>query len=292
MNDLANRVVRRPSTASGGFNKQASMMSVGIACLALALSACGGSDGSDGGSSSGGSGGGTTASPPTAGDALSTCAGTAASTTQFDVFLNTAEGIDQSVASRTVTDYGGPSAAKQCISVAGSTAQADTTGFQAVTNDGWDNTISYFDPTGTSASGGEQLNEQMFVTCASGQLFRHVAISNPTAAPTLARSGQAAALSGKTLVSYTCPVSSGGASLDPSSKAVFGSDGTVTVDGGDAMPVDSLFSSVGYTSGTKLIHWYLYQVTVGSIAKQVVVHTRYDSSNSTPYNIDVFMTGN
>lgn len=262
---------------------------------AAALVGCGGggSDSSDSTSS----GSGNTATPPTSTQAASICSGTQRASTLYDVFLNTANGITQSLASRYVGLYGQTTDNNQCISVAASTAQADTTPgtFQAVTTDNWNNAIAYFDPVGTSITGGIKFNQNLFVTCKSGSdTYQHVAISNPANSSTFVSTNQVATIAkDSNFQSYECQTS-GSPAFTGSSVTVSSTTGAITVtdptNGNTtiaAADVPSLFTTTGYNLNGKIIRWYLYQLPAGSGTKQAIVHTSQRTDGT--YNIDLFL---
>jgi hypothetical protein len=271
---------------------------LGALALTLLLTACGGSDdsGNANGGGSGGTSGGTSGGSSVSG---ATCTGTSRAATAYDVFLNTADGITQQTASRNVQLYGQTTDAGQCISVAGSTAQADSSPgtIQVATTDGWNNAITYVDPVGASVNGGVKFNQGLFVTCTSGSdTFKHIGVSNPGS--TFVASDQvAAAIKDTPLVNYEC-VQSGSTSSPANNSAstvTFSSaDGSVTIADGTngtttiaATDVPSLFTQAGYVLGGKVLRWYLYQLPVGSGTKQVLVHTSQRTDGT--YNIDLFL---
>jgi hypothetical protein len=273
---------------------------LGGLALALLLTACGGNgdvvnaDGGGTGGTSGGTSGGSSVSG-------ATCTGASRAATTYDVFLNTADGIAQETASRNVQLYGQTTDAGQCISVAGSTAQADSSPgtVQVATTDDWNNAITYVDPVGTSVNGGVKFNQGLFVTCTGGSdTFSHVGVSNPGNASTFVSSNQvAAAIKDTPLVNYEC-VQSGSTSSpadNSTSTVTFSSaDGSVTIADGTngtttiaAADVPSLFTQAGYTLSGKVLRWYLYQLPVGSGTKQLLVHTSQRTDGT--YNIDLFL---
>lgn len=266
--------------------------------VAAVLSACGGggddSSTNNGGSNGGGNNGGGNTSGTTA-----TCSGTARTSTSYDVFLPTANGIAQSSASRNVQLYGQATDNSQCISIAGSTAQADSSPgtIQVATTDNWNNAISYADPVGTTAPGGVKLNQGVILTCTNGNdMVRHAAIYNPMGtSSTFVSSNQVATTAKNTeFRSYEC-IQSGSTSTPGFSGTVvtFAADGSVTVADPTgnttitASNVPSLFTQAGYNLNGKILRWYLYQLPTGAGTKQAIVHTAQRSDGT--YGVDVFL---
>jgi len=231
------------------------------------------------------------------------CTGASRAATAYDVFLPTANGVVQSSANRDVQLYGAATDAGQCISVAASSAQADTSPgtVQIATTDDWNNAITYVDPIGTSVTGGVRFNQGLFVTCKSGgDTFLHVGISNPAgSSSSFVGSNQVATVvKDAALQSYEC-IQSGSTSspgINTGSAITFSSaDGSATVSDSvngntviAASDLPSLFTPAGYNLNGKILHWYLYQLPVGSGTKQVIVHTAQRTDGT--YNIDLFMT--
>lgn len=264
--------------------------------FAIVLVACGGG----GGSSSDSNSSSNTVTAPTSTQAASVCSGTMRTSTLYDVFLNTANGFTQSLASRYVGLYGQTTDSNQCISVAASTAQADTTPgtIQVVTADNWNNAISFFDPVGTSVPGGVQLNQGVFVTCTNGlDTYRHVGILNPAgSASTFVSTNQIAnVVKNTTFLSYECNLSNNTTTAGRSNTVItFTSDGSVVIADGTngttnipAANTPSLFTTTGYNLNGNTLRWYLYQLPTGSGTKQVIVHTNQRADGI--YNIDLFL---
>lgn len=259
--------------------------------VAAALAACGGGGGGNDSPDAGGNG---AATPPTSVQAAAICSGTARTSTTYDVFLPTAGGIAQSSASRYAQLYGPASDGAQCISVAGSTAQADSSPgtLQVVTADNWDDAISYFDPIGTPAIGGVRFDQGLFLTCAGGSdAVKHLGISNPGgSASTLVGADQLGAVVKNTaLLSYEClqdgsrntsagrGVTTVSFSSDGSVVISDGANGTTTISAADA---PSLFTPAGYDKNGNVFRWYLYRLPAGTGTKQVIVHTSRKSDGS------------
>nr|WP_158387734.1 hypothetical protein [Comamonas testosteroni] len=271
------------------------------AATTILMSACGG--GGDNSSSDNVSNNQTTSTAPTtSSEAAAICSGTARASTAYDVFLPSANGIIQSSASRHVQLYGQTSDNSQCISIAASTAQADSSPgtIQVVTADNWNNVISYFDPVGVSTPGGVKLDQGLFITCTNGSdVVKHLGILNPMGTgSTFVGSNQIATVVKNTaLLSYECNLdSSNNTTAGRSNTAVsFSSDGSIAISDGSngitnisAADAPSLFTSTGYNLNGKILHWYLYQLPTGAGSKQVIVHTSQKTDGS--YNIDTFLT--
>ncbi len=244
----------------------------------VALTACGGgADSSD--SSNDNNGNNNTA--PTQTEATSICTGTGTNTS-YDVFLPTASGL--TLATRAATSYG--SGNNQCVTIAASTAQADTSAIQMVTKDNWANLISYFDPIGGSAvAGGTKLDQALVVTCNSANdIIRHLAVlSTSNGTPTRVTSNQIATVLKNTgFMSYECMMTGNSVSAGRgNSNMTFSSlDGSITVADSTASPTVfasadalSLFTNTGLNKDGNIMHGYLYQIPNGTSSKQVVVIT-------------------
>lgn len=213
--------------------------------------------------------------------------------TNYDVFLPTVNGIAQSFASRNVQLYGQGNDNNQCISIAGSSSQADTTPgtFQAITTDNWNNIITYVDPAATSISGGIKLNQQLIATCKAGSdAFVHVAIANPQGSTsTFVGVNPIATIAKNTpMQAYECIPGATGTAVTTNTKSVLtvATNGTINVtDGTDntafsAVDAASLFSQAGYSANGNTRNWYLYQLPTDTGKTQVVVATAKKSNGT------------
>ena len=250
-----------------------------------------GTNGGNGGSNNGGTSGGT----------AGTCEGASRTATMYDVFLPTANGISQNGSSRNVQLYGQATDNKQCIGVAGSTAQMDSSPgtIQIATTDNWNNAIPYLDSSASSVSGGIKFNQGLFVTCKNGSdAFLHVGIANPGGAATsfVSTNQLATVVKNTVLEGYECIQT--GASTVPGvnsslSMTFSANDGSVTVmDAGvptviSAADVPSLFTQAGYNLNGIKLNWYLYQLSTGAGKKQVVVNTAKKPDGT--YSIDLYV---
>lgn len=222
--------------------------------------------------------------------------------TMYDVFLPTADGITQSSAARNVQLYGQATDNKQCIGVAGSTAQADSSPgtIQIATTDNWNNAITYADSNSANISGGIKFNQGLFVTCKGGSdAFVHVGITNPGgSASSFMNANQLATVVKNTpLQGYECIQN--GSSTSPGLNTALtmtfsATDGSVTVmDTGkptviSAANVPSLFTQAGYNLNGIKLNWYLYQLPTGSGTKQLIVNTAKKPDGT--YSIDLYVT--
>ena len=282
--------------------KYTGMIAMSIAVSAI-LVGCGGSGndssesvagGANGGAGSGSSGG-------TAGGTAGTCEGTSRAATMYDVFLPTANGITQNGSSRNVQLYGQTTDNKQCIGVAGSTAQLDSSPgtIQIATTDNWNNAITYVDSSAPAVSGGIKFNQGLFVTCKNGSdAFLHVGIANPggNATSFVSTNQLATVVKNTALQGYECiqtgpnTVPGVNSSLSMTFSAT---DGSVTVmDAGEptvisAADLPSLFTQTGYNLKGIKLNWYLYQLPTGAGTKQVIVNTAKKPDGT--YSIDLYV---
>lgn len=242
---------------------------------AVALTACGGGSGSDSSDSNNNS------TSPTQTQAASICSGSSTAAA-YDVFLPTAAGL--TLTSRTANIY--EAGNSQCVNIAGSTSQSDNSAIQLVTTDGWNNSISYFDPVGASAvTGASKFNQNLVVTCNAGNdSIRHLAVLNSfNGTSTQVTSNHiASAVKNTAFMSYECTMngSSVTAGRGNSGLTILSTDGSITVTDSTGSPTSiasadaiNLFSSAGYNRNGNIMHGYLYQIPAGTSSKQVVVIT-------------------
>jgi hypothetical protein len=238
--------------------------------MAAVLSACGGggSEG-DGASANGSTGSSGSASSGSSGTAA--CSGTAWLTPSYDVY---AAGSASAV-SHTATYYGASaSASSQCIGL-GNTLQARTT-------DGFA-TITWADPVGTSLNGwgAARFEQNVLLTCITGSdATRHLAVRSGAGAAVF-NGSQARLLVSNAYSFASLECGSTGQSVNSGATQLsFSVDKSVTIqDSGTpttftTAQVDQLFSSTGLTlSNGTVLRWTLYVVPVGTLTKQVIVHT-------------------
>ena len=279
----------------------------GMIALSIAVSAilvgCGGSGNDSSESVAGGTNGGTGSGSNggTAVGTAGTCEGASRTATMYDVFLPTANGITQNGSSRNVQLYGQATDNKQCIGVAGSTAQLDSSPgtIKIATTDNWNNAITYVDSSASAVSGGIKFNQGLFVTCKNGSdAFLHVGIANPGGSATsFVNTNQLATVVKNTaLQGYECIQT--GTNTVPGvnnslSMTFSATDGSVTVmDAGEATVISavdlpSLFTQTGYNLKGIKLNWYLYQLPTGAGTKQVIVNTAKKPDGT--YSIDLYV---
>lgn len=279
--------------------------------LLATLSACGGGSddtASTNSSSSSSSGSGTSASSSTsitATQASSICSGNSSSQTFYDVYFPSEYGIAQRSV-RMVKSYGGASDAQQCLAMEGTTADANK--LNIVTTDAWNNAIGYFEyvvnglgnVTATNpVSGALRLNQQLFIACStSSDAIKYLGVKSSATVSTeiFGTKDAASVLRNTGFTSLECKSNGAGAYQvgNGSAVATFATDGSLSVtESGSttlsisAANVPALFSYLGYTVNGTTFRWTLYQVSVGSSSKQLIVHTAKKADGT--YGVLAFM---